>query len=66
MSVDGTDCPMQEPTHFNKGRCSHEFHGPRIRCEVAFLCFSECAVVRNGLKHVLEMDEFVVDRRRLR
>ncbi len=76
MSVDGTDCPIQEPTPFNKGWYSHKFHGPGVGYEVpvsvqsAYIVwasaprpcgsFSNVRIFRNGLMHMLRIDEFVV------
>lgn len=34
MTVDGTDCPIQEPSPFNWKWYSHKFNGPGLRYEV--------------------------------
>lgn len=35
MSVDGTDCPIQEPQPFSSKWFSHKLNGPGVRYEVA-------------------------------
>jgi hypothetical protein len=37
ISLDGTDCRIQEPRPFNPKWCSHKFKGPGVRYEVG-LC----------------------------
>lgn len=34
MTVDGTDCPIQEPSPFNRKWFSYKIHGPALRYEV--------------------------------
>ena len=34
MSIDGTDCRIQEPTPFDPLWYSHKFNGPGVRYEV--------------------------------
>jgi len=34
MTVDGTDCPIQEPSPFSRKWWSHKFNGPGLRYEV--------------------------------
>ena len=34
MTIDGTDCPIQEPVPFSRIWYSHKFHGPGLRYEV--------------------------------
>ena len=34
LSLDGTDCPIQEPQPFNKKYFSHKFHGPGLKYEI--------------------------------
>ena len=35
MTVDGTDCPIQEPSPFDKMWYSHKFNGAGVHYEVA-------------------------------
>ena len=35
LTVDGMDCPIQEPTPFSKTWFSHKFKGPAIKHEIA-------------------------------
>ena len=37
ISIDGTDCQIQEPTPFSPKWFSHKFNGPGIRYEVGIL-----------------------------
>lgn len=37
VSVDGTDCPINEPRPFNRTRFSHKFHGAGVRYEIVLL-----------------------------
>ena len=48
ISVDGTDCPIQQPTPFWKGWYSHKFKGPGLRYEVAVSIQSSNIVAING------------------
>lgn len=34
LTVDGTDCPINEPTPFNRNWMSHKFKGPAIKYEI--------------------------------
>ena len=35
VSLNGTDCPIQEPSYFDKAWWSHKFNGPVVRYEIA-------------------------------
>lgn len=68
-TVDGTDCPINEPKPFNRRWYSHKFHGPGLRYEIAvciqtgwivwvngpFRCgeFSDIKIFREALKDML-------------
>ena len=76
VSVDGTDCRIEEPTPFNSKWYSHKFRGPGLRYEVGlcvdtgnfvwvygpFPCgsYSDVRISRLGLKKMLGEGEFVV------
>lgn len=47
-SVDGTDCPINEPRPFNRKWFSHKFHGPGVRYEIALSAESARIVWVNG------------------
>ena len=34
ITIDGTDCPIEEPKPFNKKYFSHKFHGPGLKYEI--------------------------------
>lgn len=75
-SVDGTDCPIQEPSPFNSCWYSHKFKGPGVRYEVGlsistarliwvhgpFPCgsFPDLKIFRLGMKRVLRPGEKVL------
>jgi len=75
LTVDGTDCPIVEPTPFSKIWYSHKFHGPGVRYEVAvciqmgdicwihgpFPCgkYNDLTIFRLGLKRRLQPGEMV-------
>lgn len=48
VTVDGTDCPIYEPTPFHKGWYSHKFKGPGARYEVAVCIQTGWIVWVNG------------------
>jgi DDE superfamily endonuclease len=48
ITVDGTDCPIQEPTPFNPGWYSHKFKGPGVRYEVGVCIRTGWIVWVNG------------------
>lgn len=48
VSVDGTDCEIQEPSKFNKNWYSHKFNGPGIRYEIGLSIKSGLIVWVNG------------------
>ena len=76
MSIDGSDFIVTEPTPFHGSWFSHKFNGPGVRYEIAisieipkivwsnapWLCgtYSDLRIFRDGLKHLLEVDEFVI------
>ncbi len=75
-SVDGTDSMINESKPFDKSRNSHKFYGPGVRYEIAISIETveivwaygpwpcnvnrDLRIFRNGLKKVLNEDEFVV------
>ena len=75
LSVDGADCPMQEPYPFSKIWYSHKFKGPGLRCEIAcciqtgdicwingpFKCgqWTDPMIFKRNLKHQLQPGEGV-------
>jgi hypothetical protein len=48
VSVDGTDCPTQEPTPFSPVNYSYKFNGPGLRYEVALCILTGDIVWVNG------------------
>ena len=48
VTVDGTDCPIQEPSPFSPGWYSHKFKGPGVRYEVAVCIQTGWIVWVNG------------------
>ena len=48
VTLDGTDCPIQEPSNFNKAWWSHKFNGPAVRYEVAVCIQTGWIVWVNG------------------
>jgi hypothetical protein len=48
VTVDGTDCRIQEPTPFDKKWYSHKFKGPGVRYEVAVCIQTGWIVWVNG------------------
>ena len=48
ISVDGTDCPVFEPTPFSKGMYSHKLNGPGVKYEVAVCLKTSHIVWING------------------
>ena len=76
MSVDGTDCRINEPKPFDRKWYSHKFRAAGVRYEVAlslrrseivwingpFPCgrFPDITIFRNGLKHRLRRGERVL------
>ena len=48
VSVDGTDCPIQEPRPFNRQWFSHKFNGPALKYEVAICVRTGWCVWING------------------
>ena len=75
MSIDGTDCRIQEPRPFNKRWFSHKFHSAGLRYEVGlaidggivwisgpFPCgeWPDLAIARAGILQMLEFGEKVI------
>lgn len=76
MSVDGTDCPVEEPSPFSTAWYSHKFRGPAVRYEVALSIhdarivwasgpwpagqYPDLKVFQQGLKPLLKRNEFVI------
>lgn len=76
MSVDGTDCPIQEPTPFSSQWFSHKLNGAGFRYEVGvgtgsagivwirgpYACGShpDLRIYRESLKGMLQQDELVI------
>ena len=48
VSVDGTDCPIEEPRPFDKAWFSQKFKGPGVKYEVALDVLTGCCVWING------------------
>lgn len=48
MSVDGTDCIIQEPHPFSSSWYSHKFHGPGLRYEIGLSISTGRIVWVNG------------------
>ena len=48
MSIDGTDCPIEEPTPFDAKWFSHKFNGAGLRYEIAISIYSGLVVWVNG------------------
>ena len=48
VSVDGTDCPIQEPRPFNRQWFSHKFKGAGVRHEVAICALTGKCAWMNG------------------
>lgn len=44
VSLDATDCPIQEPTPFNAGWYSHKLNGPGVKYEIG-LCINSGHIV---------------------
>jgi len=75
MTIDGTDCPIWEPTPFSPRWYSHKFKGAGVRYEVgvciqtgsivwvngAYPCgsWSDVKIFRHRLKHLLAPNELV-------
>ena len=75
VSVDGTDCPIEEPSPFDKKWFSHKFKKAGLRYEIAVSIFSgdivwfngpfpcgewpDIAIFRSGLKDMLDNNEMV-------
>ena len=75
MTVDGTDCHIQEPRPFNRKWWTKKFNGPGVRYEVAvciqtgeicwingpFACgrWPDIKIFRRNLKHLLDPGEMV-------
>lgn len=47
-SLDGTDCPIEEPGNFDKKWYSHKFNGPALRYEVAVRLINPIITWVNG------------------
>ena len=76
MSVDGTDCPVQEPSIFDRRMYSHKFKSAGLRYEVgigvdfgnivwvngSYKCgeFNDLKIFRDKLHQVLPETEMVV------
>lgn len=76
MSVDGTDCPIQEPSLFSSEWYSHKLNGPGVRYEIAVSLhsakavwasgpfqpgkFPDVTIFRQGLRKRLSSQEYVV------
>jgi DDE superfamily endonuclease len=48
ITVDGTDCPIQEPTEFSRRWFSHKFKGPGLRYEIGICIQTGWVVWQNG------------------
>jgi hypothetical protein len=48
ISVDGTDCPIREPTEFSSRWYSHKFRGAGLRYELGICIQSGWVVWKNG------------------
>ena len=48
VTVDGTDCPIPEPSPFSRKWYSHKFHGPGVRYEVGVCIQTGWIVWVNG------------------
>jgi DDE superfamily endonuclease len=48
ISVDGTDCPIREPSEFSSRWYSHKFKGPGLRYEVGICIQTGWIVWKNG------------------
>jgi hypothetical protein len=48
VSIDGTDCPINEPQPFNPKYFSHKFHGPGVKYEVGICIITGWIVWFNG------------------
>ena len=48
ISLDGTDCPIQEPKEFSARWYSHKFKGPGLRYEVGLCIQTGWVVWKNG------------------
>jgi DDE superfamily endonuclease len=48
MTVDGTDCPIQEPTEFSGRWYSHKFKGPGLRYKIGICIQTGWVVWKNG------------------
>lgn len=75
VSVDGTDCGINEPGVFNPDWYSHKFHGPGVRYEIGisttgsivwvngpFKCgtYPDIKIFTEGMYNCLATDEFVI------
>lgn len=76
LSIDGTDCRIEEPAPFNTCWYSHKFKGAGLRYEIGvsllggnimwangpFPCgsYPDVKIFRNELKHLLLEDEYVI------
>ena len=74
--MDGTDCPIQEPTPFNSCWWGHKTNSACVHYEVALSVetgrfvwangpfsagsYSDARIFKNGLKHQLGRTEFVI------
>jgi hypothetical protein len=50
ISLDGTDCPIQEPQPFNKKYFSHKFHGPGLKYKIGVCITTGWVCWYNGPK----------------
>lgn len=48
VSVDGTDCKIEEPSHFDSKWYSHKFNGPGVRYEIGLSILSGDLMWVNG------------------
>lgn len=75
-SVDGTDCPIQEPRPFDTKWYSHKLNGPGVRYEIGlsgrgliiwvhgpFRCgeMNDLSIFRSRLQHVLGDESVIAD-----
>jgi hypothetical protein len=75
LSIDGTDCPIEEPQPFNRKYFSHKFHGPGLKYEIGiciqtgWICWfngpfpagnPDLKISRMGICHHLEEKEMLL------
>ena len=76
MSIHGTDFKINEPSPFDKSWFSHRYNGPGVRYKIGISietpkivwsngprpcgAYSDLKIFRDGLKHLLKVDGFVL------